>query len=300
MFVIVMNGTNIVQDGNNNKLIYKFPNSVNFKDKYIAVSSISMYYSWFNITSVYTNNTFTYTWNGTTNKTYTVTIPDGLWDISSINNYIQYVCLQNGTYWTVSSTYYYPFELIVNPNRYAIQLNTYQIPTSTPTNGTVPPAGWPTVSFNSVVTFPSAFNDIVGYPENFASANNVGGGVTFQSPTASTNYASVNSVNTISYLSSVAPQVQPFSSILFSLSNINNPYTQPSSIIYSLNSNVGVGELISEKPPNFMWNRMIDGTYSELRLTFLGPNNQPITINDPNMTILLTIRDKDESFLTSK
>jgi hypothetical protein len=295
-----MNGTNIVQDGNNNKLIYKFPNSVNFKDKYIAVSSISMYYSWFNITSVYTNNTFTYTWNGTVNKTYTITIPDGLWDITAINNYIQFVCLQNGTYWTVSSTYYYPFELIVNPNRYAIQLNTYQIPTTTPTNGTVPPAGWPTVSFNSVVTFPTAFNDIVGYPENFASANNVGGGVTFQSPTASTNYASVNSVNTISYLSSVAPQVQPFSSILFSLSNINNPYTQPSSIIYSLNSNVGVGELISEKPPNFMWNRMIDGTYSELRLTFLGPNNQPITINDPNMTILLTIRDKDESFLTSK
>jgi len=295
-----MNGTNIVQDGNNNKLVYKFPNSVVLKDKYIAVSSISMYYSWFNITTIYNNNTFTYTWNGTANKTYTIVIPDGLWDISSINNYIQYICLQNGTYWTVSGTYYYPFELIANANRYAIQLNTYQIPTSTPTNGTAPPAGWPTTVFNSVVTFPSAFNDLVGYTAGFASANNVGGGITFQSPSAATNYASVNSVNTISYLSNTAPQVQPYSSILFSLSNINNPYTQPSSIIYSLNSNVSVGALISEKPPNFMWNKMIDGTYSELRLTFLAPNLQPIVINDPNMTILLTIRDKDESFLTSK
>ena len=300
MFVIVMNGTNIVQDGNNNKLVYRFPNSVVLKDKYIAVSSISMYYSWFNITTVYTNNTFTYTWNGTLNKTYTVTIPDGLWDISAINNYIQYICLQNGTYWTVSGTYYYPFELIVNANRYAIQLNTYQIPTSTPTGGTTPPAGWPTTVFNSIVTFPSDFNEIVGYSAGFASANNVGGGITFQTPSKSTNYASVNSVNTISYLSDLPPQVQPYSSVLFSLSNINNPYTQPSSIIYSLNSHVGVGELISEKPPNFMWNRMIDGTYSELRLTFLGPNLQPLIINDPNMTILLTIRDKDESFLTSK
>jgi hypothetical protein len=295
-----MNGTNIVQDGNNNKLVYRFPNSVVLKDKYIAVSSISMYYSWFNITTVYTNNTFTYTWNGTLNKTYTVTIPDGLWDISAINNYIQYICLQNGTYWTVSGTYYYPFELIVNANRYAIQLNTYQIPTSTPTGGTTPPAGWPTTVFNSIVTFPSDFNEIVGYSAGFASANNVGGGITFQTPSKSTNYASVNSVNTISYLSDLPPQVQPYSSVLFSLSNINNPYTQPSSIIYSLNSHVGVGELISEKPPNFMWNRMIDGTYSELRLTFLGPNLQPLIINDPNMTILLTIRDKDESFLTSK
>jgi hypothetical protein len=295
-----MNGTNIVQDGNNNKLVYRFPNSVVLKDKYIAVSSISMYYSWFNITTVYTNNTFTYTWNGTVNKTYTITIPDGLWDISSINNYIQFICLQNGTYWTVSGTYYYPFELIVNTNRYAIQLNTYQIPTSTPSGGTTPPAGWPTTVFNSVVTFPSEFNEIVGYSAGFASANNVGGGITFQTPSKLTNYASVNSANTISYLSDLPPQVQPYSSVLFSLSNINNPYTQPSSIIYSLNSSVGVGELISEKPPNFMWNRMIDGTYSELRLTFLGPNLQPLIINDPNMTILLTIRDKDESFLTSK
>lgn len=306
MFVIVMNGTNIVPDGNNNKLVYKFPNSVVFKDKYIAVSSISMYYSWFNITSAYLNNTFTYTWtSGTTTTTYTVTIPDGLWDISAINNYIQYTCIANGTYWTVSDVNYYPFELLINANRYAVQLSTYYIPTlgTAPSGISLPSnwAGYPTTSFNTVVTFPSAFNSIVGYGAGFASANNVGGVTTFGTPSASTNYASKNSsTNTISYLSNTAPQVQPYSSVLFSLSNINNPYTQPSSIIYSLNSNVGVGELISEKPPNFMWNKLIDGTYNELRLTFLGPNLVPLIINDPNMTILLTIRDKDEAFLSTK
>jgi hypothetical protein len=45
-----------------------------------------------------------------------------------------------------------------------------------------------------------------------------------------------------------------------------------------------------------MWNRLIDGTYNELRLSFLGTNLQPISVNDPNMTILLTIKDKEESF----
>jgi hypothetical protein len=292
-----MNSTNIVQDGLNNKLVYKFPNSVVFKDKYIAVSSISMYYSWFNITSVYVNNTFSYTWTaGTTTTTYTITIPDGLWDISAINNYIQYSAIQNGTYWTVSGANFYPFELLINVNRYAVQLNTYLIPVALPASATVPSnfPGWPTTTFNSVVTFPSAFNAIVGYTAGFASANNVGNATTFSSPTASTNYAAKDSVGTISYLSNTAPQVQPTSSILFSLSNINNPYTQPSSIIYSLNSNVGVGELISEKPPNFMWNKLIDGTYNELRLSFLSPSLSTVTINDPNMTILLTIRDKDE------
>ena len=304
MFVIVMNGTNIVQDGFNNKLIYRFPNSVVLKDKYISVSSISMYYSWFNITNSYYNNTFSYSWtSGVITTTYTITIPDGLWDVSAINNFIQFTCIANNTYWTLNGVNYYPFELLINVNRYAVQLNTYYIPAALPVGATVPAGfvGWPTTAFNSIVTFPSAFNAIVGYTAGFASANNVGGTTTFGTASASTNYASKDATsNTISYLSNIAPQIQPNSSILFSLSNINNPYTQPSSIIYSLNSSVGVGELISEKPPNFMWNRLIDGTYNELRLTFLSPSLVPLIINDPNMTILLTIRDKDENSLASK
>lgn len=303
MFVIVMNSTNIVQDGLNNKLVFRFPNSVVFKDKYIAVSSIAMYYSWFNITASLGNNTFTFTWTaGATTTTYTVVIPDGLWELSAINNFIQFFCIQNNLYWTISGVNYYPIELLININRYAVQLNTYLIPTSAPSGATVPSGfpGWPTTTQNSSVVFPSLFNTIVGYPVNFTSAPNVSNLTTFPSPTASTNYASKNTLGTISYLSNTAPNIQPNSSLLFVLSNINNPYTQPSGIIYSLNSSVGAGELITEKPPNFMWNRLIDGTYNELRLTFLSPTLQPVYINDPNMTILLAIRDKDEGFLGTK
>lgn len=301
MFVIVMNSTNIVQDGLNNKLVYKFPNSVVLKDKYIAVSSISMYYSWFNISVRQGNNRFTFTWTaGAITTVYTVIIPDGLWDISSINNYIQFFCIQNSLYWTIAGSNYYPFELITNLNRYAVQLNTYYIPIVLPAGATIPAGfpGWPATAQNSVVTFPALFNSIVGYPVGFASVANVGGLTTFGTPTASTNFATKDATtNTISYLSSFAPDVQPNSSLLFVLSNINNPYTQPSGIIYSLNSNVAVGELITEKPPNFMWNKLIDGTYNELRLTFLSPTLQQVYVNDPNMTILLTIRDKDEGYL---
>lgn len=304
MFVIVMNSTNLVQDGLNNKLIYKFPNSVVFKDKYIAVSSISMYYSWFNITATYGNNTFTFTWTaGSVTTTKTIVIPDGLWDITAINNYIQFFCIQNALYWTISGTNYYPFELLVNTNRYAIQLNTYYIPNALPSGATVPSGfpGWPTTAQNSVVTFPSSFSNIVGYTANFASAGNIGGATTFGNPTATTNYATKDTTtNTISYLSNTSPNVQPNSSILFVMSNINNPFTQPSGTVYSLNSSVGVGQLISEKPPNFMWNKLIDGTYNELRLSFFSPTLLPIFINDPNMTILFTIRDKDEAFLGTK
>jgi len=305
MFVIVFNESNIVQDGQNNKLVFKFPNSTVLTNKYISISNISMFYSWFNISASNQNNTFTYTWvGGTTTNTYTIVIPDGLYEIPEINFFIQFQFINNGTYWidTLTGQYAYPFEIILNATRYAIQLNTYLIPSSLPTNASITGItnfpGWPTTPQNPVVTFPARFNKIVGYFPNFASNPNINN--TFIPPvpaTKTSNYVekSVNGVlGTLSYLSNFAPQVQPNNNVLFSLSNINNPYSQPSSIIFSLNPKVAVGQQITESPPTFMWNKMIDGTYTELRLTLLGTDLQPLIINDPNMTILMTIADKDE------
>ncbi len=299
MFVLVLNETNIVQDGQNNKLVYKFPNSMELKNKYLAVSSISMYYSWFNITVAEQNNTFNYTWPnyGTSHTLYNIIIPDGLWDISTINKYCQYTMIENGTYYiSPTGLNIYPFELIVNVNRYAIQLNTYLLPTALPSGYSVPVnfVGFPSNEENVSVGFPSFFNKLIGYPVDFYSDVNIANTSTFTTPTKNTNYASKNDIGTISYLSNTSPQIQPNSSILFSVSNINNPYSSPSSIIYSLNSSVGIGELIVDKPPNYLWTKMIDGVYNEIRLSLLSPNLKPISINDPNMTILLTIRDKDD------
>jgi hypothetical protein len=295
MFIIVFNQNNIVQNGLNSELVYKFPNSVIFKDKYIAVSSISMFYSWFNILNTYNNNILTYTWtSGTTTTTYTINIPNGLYEISDINNYIQFICIQNGTYWSSFSNNYYPIELLVNANRYAVQLNTYLIPTSLPTDASVPAnfPGWPTTEQNSVVSFPAQFNKIVGYDANFQSNPNLGNAFVPSTPFKGNNYVAKLAGGQLSYLSNFSPEVQPNSNVLFNISNISNPYAIPSSVIYSLSPSVKIGEQITDVPPNFIWNKLIDGTYNELRLQLKGVDNQPLQINDPNMTILLTIRDK--------
>lgn len=305
MFVLVFNQNNIIDDGQNNKLVYKFPNSVVLKDKFIAVSNISMFYSWFNITTVSMNNTLSYTWTaGAVTTTYVILIPDGLYEIAEINNFCQYTMIQNNTYWIApNGDYVYPFELTLNVNRYAVQINTFLVPTALPFGHTIPVGfpGWPAVTQNSVITIPGNFNIIVGYTAGFATNANVANAYVPPTPaTAGTNFVAKDGAGTLSYLSNISPQVQPNNNVLFSLSNINNPYSQPSSIIYSLNPNVGVGQQIYETPPNFMWNKMIDGTYNEIRLTFLGNDLRPLIIKDPNMTILLTIRDKDEAFLGTK
>ena len=297
MKILVLNQSNIVPDGQNNKLIYKFPNSVKFQDNFVAVASVSMYYSWFNITAAYTNNIFSYTWTvGAATTTYTITIPDGIYEITTLNDLLQYTMIANGTYLiNASGENVYYAEFLLNPSRYAVQINTFLVPVSLPATFVQPAnfVGYPTTTQNPVITTPANFCYIVGFASTFATNANVGNAYT---PPVSA-YVSKLANGTLSYLSTTAPQLQPNGSLLVSMSNIDNKYAQPSSIIYSVVPTVAVGEIITERPSQFMWNKLIDGMYNEIRLVLLGTNLQPITINDPNMTILLTIRDKEDMVL---
>ena len=67
-----------------------------------------------------------------------------------------------------------------------------------------------------------------------------------------------------------------------------------SSIIYAIVPTVAVGSLIVERPPQLTWNKMIDGNYNQLTLSFLNQDYQQIQIKDPNMTLLLAIKDAEE------
>jgi hypothetical protein len=219
-----------------------------------------------------------------------------------LNNFLQFVCLNAPNLSTaiISPTPTRPFylvngagdnvfyaEWIVNPTAYAIQLNTYSVPTTLPVGFTNPGLTLlPAQTFNPVITTPALFNNIVGFSSAFASSqnqNNAGA-----NPGTTTAY---KIGSTFSYLSTITPQVQPNSSLLVAISNIDNVYANPTSIIYSLAPSVAIGQLIVEKPPEFNFNKLLQGTYNELRLQLLGNDFQPVTIKDPNMTIILVIKD---------
>jgi len=288
---IVLNSSNIVQGSNNSSLVYNFPNSVKFSNHQIAVQSVSMYFSWTNINSFpLRNNTFTYSWIvGVTSTTYTVTIPDGLYEIADINSFLQFRMIMNGTYLinTTSQNVYYA-EFLVNPNTYAINIVTYPVPTTLPSGWTAPLAntatgavafvGFPTTTFNPVVTIPSQFNLILGYAAGFATAVNTGVGTI------------------LTYTSSVAPQVVPSPNALVSISNISNIYASPSSIIYNVTPDVAFGELIISQPSEFAWNDLIKGTINSLLVRLLGQDGQALNILDNNIVILLLIREKPTTY----
>ena len=158
MLPLILNSNNVVDNGNNDTMIYKFPaGAVTFNRNVIAISSISLYFSWFNITSAttnseYNNNSYEYVWYGSTGaSTYTVTMPDGYYEISDINAYLQSVLVSNGHYLTDSSgNYVYYLQLEVNQTEYAVQFNSYPIPSSLPSGYSNPAS----MSFPSADTTP--------------------------------------------------------------------------------------------------------------------------------------------------
>ena len=277
---IIFTRSNIVFGSNNTTLLYKFPNTVSFPNHEIALSSLAMFYAWRNIDlALYGNNILTYTWESAANvqTTYTITIPDGLYEIADINSYCQFVMIANGHYLVnASGQNVYFFNLVVNPNLYAIQLNTYQFPTALPVGWTNPAAVvFPVQTFKPQVATPNAFNQIIGFASTFISARDLG-----------TAYP-----NTDSYVSTTSPQVQPAPTLIVNTSNINNIYSNPSTCIYAVTPTVAIGEQIVERPPEFSWNKLTSGTYSEIRLQLTTPTGQFVPILDPQMTIILAIRE---------
>jgi len=284
MNTIILNSNNVVAGTNNSTLIYNFPNSVTFDNHEIAVHSINMYYSWCNISSALGNNKFSYVWyNGAIPSTINITIPDGLWEISDVNSFLQFQFIQNGDYLinSLGQNVYYA-EFLVDANRYSINIITYSVPTTLPTGWSIPTAnlatgaiawgGFPTSTFNPQITIPSAFNLVLGYSSGFQTALNTG------------------NVTTLTYSSSVSPQVSTIPSLLLTMTNISNEYSNPSNIVYSVVPDVGFGELIQSKANQYVWSSLLKGTQNSLTLRFVSNTLSNVNILDPNMSIMLLVR----------
>ena len=276
---IVLKSNNITDTSKNSTFEYNFPNSINFKDMELALIQASMYYTWFNISDELGNRTFSYQYVvGTTTNTRTITLDEGLYEITDINKALQFNFINEGLYLVDSNgdNVYYA-EFLINTVKNSIDINTYAVPTSLPTGFTAPSnwVGYPTTTYNVNIQMASTFNEIVGYASDFESGLSSGTGTTL----------TINS--------STAPNVNPNSSVLVECNVIDNPFGNPSGIIYAIVPAVGVGDLINVQPPEYAFNNIKDGVYSNLRIRLLNKTTlTPLTIQDGEITIILAIKKK--------
>ena len=277
---IILNTANIEENSNNTKLVYNFPSGgYTFKNDMIALQSVYQYFSIFNITSDYGNNTFSYTWFD--GIEYTITIPDGYYEISDLNSYFQSIMIANTHYMTnASGQFIYFLEFIVNTSRYAVQINSYPLDeTIQTTNGYILPTGatWSVPATSTLSQFnvnTSAFGEVLGYEIGTYPDTQVGS-------------------TTASFLSSVAPQITPYSSILVSCNLVNNRAVIPSNILSSYTPlGTSIGSLFTFEPNYLQFADVEDGQYTQLVLEFRDQLSRPIIIRDPNMLISLYTETK--------
>lgn len=274
---LVVNGTN-VDPNNNSRFVFKFNNSQTFKNKQIAITALNIYYSWPNITSNYTNNSFSFTWPvGPT--TVTVTIPDGYYSVADLNSYLQYIMIQNGMYLIdAGGDYVYYMEFVENASLYAVQFNSYPIPTALPAGYTAP-GTWP--GYPGVASTPqlTVANNNFQYVIGFTPA-------TYPAAVQATNY---------SHASDFTPQVSPVSTVLISCSLVHSGLSTPDDTIFGFSAaGTSFGSLVNPNISSLVFNDVRDGTYNEMTITFLDQNYNFLPLQDTNLTVMLAVKDKEE------
>jgi hypothetical protein len=277
---IILTSANIEENSNNTKLVYNFPSGgYSFKNDMIALQSVYQYFSIFNITSDYGNTTFSYVWFD--GIEYNITIPDGYYEISDLNSYFQSIMIANAHYMTNSAgQFIYFLEFIVNTSRYAVQVNSYPLDTDIQTtNGYILPTGatWSVPATSTLSQFnvnTSAFGEVLGYEIGSYPDTQVGS-------------------STSSFLSSKAPQITPYSSILVSCNLVNNRAVIPSNILSSYTPlGTSIGSLFTFEPNYLQFADVEDGQYTQLVLEFRDQLSRSIVIRDPNMLITLYTETK--------
>jgi hypothetical protein len=284
---LILNSNNVVPNGFGDTYIYRFPTgSVTFDNETVALASISMFYSWYNISSAttgsgYNNNTFQYVWySAGAPTTITVVLPDGAYEIDDLNAYLQFVFVQNNHFLiNASGQYVYFFEMIANTTFGKVQLNAFPIPTALPAGWTAP-AGF---TFPATASTPQLV---------ILSTNNFGRVIGFNAGS----YPPTAQATTYSILSQLTPQISDINSLIVSCNLLNNKYSIPNTLLYSFAPRLGTfGSLIVEQPSQLQFVEIQDGSYTFIEVEFRDQNLNRIQILDTNLVILLVITNKENA-----
>lgn len=282
MKTLIINSSNLVPSSFNNEYKYVFPQgSVTFKDDVLAVASISLYFSFFNIagpnsTAQYNNNKFAYRWID--GIEYEIELPDGYYEYTTINEYLQFTMIGNGHYAiTDTGSFAYYLELLSNTTFYAVQFVCSAVPTSLPSGWTAGPG----LVLPAVPTTPQIVIDAL---TNFKTVVGFLPGV----------YPPVPQDQTYTVLSQLTPQISPVQSIIMQANLLNNKYALPSSLLYSFApAGVQFGSLITISPPSLLLNDIQNGAYNDLTISFTDQNLNKLYMKDTNIVVLLMITKKE-------
>lgn len=278
-FPVILTSSNYVNDSTYR---YQFPTSVDLTEYDVALGSMTMYYSWYSISAALNNNFFSISIprSGGTD-TLNITIPDGSYQISDLNNLIQARLIAGGYYLvnTASQTNLYYCNLQISPTAYAVQWITYPLPTSLPASYTSGGMTFPASAnqhYQITITGTNQFKDIIGF-------------------NAGTYPSSATNVGTQTKQSDYIPQVSPISCVQMRLSCLYNPLSANTGLLYTFTSQgARVGDSINVSPPFESLVPCI-GAHKEITVQFFDQLGRVLPILDRSLTIKLNFRKRSGS-----
>ena len=305
MRTLALSSKNIIEGTNNSQLQFNFPSgSIQLhQGDQLALSSISMYNSVFNITVALGNNSYTYYWiDGTAN---TVTMADGFYSVDSMNDYLHQIMLINKHYLVEVSTgnFVWFITLQVNVSVYKIEITCFPMPIATyvvPTAYTLPSGSTWVVQNNTITPYvfiPNTFiQSTLGFPTGYFFSGTAGTSgteplITGVSPNKVQN--SAKTVNTVLQSTNV-PQITSLTSYIITCSLINNNYSIPNTLLSAFPPSSAFAEQFLYSPNQMSFIDVQSGSYGSFNVTLYDQNLRQITIQDPQIVIILVIRSKDE------
>ena len=285
---IFLNSQNVVYNSDEktfNKLKFKFSTPVEFKNNAkISLGSLNLYYSWFNISKAYNNNSFSYIFRG---QSRTFTLSDGNYSVDEMNElFMEYMRSQGHyTYNSTSNVATYYASLSANASLYSIQMDFTPIPiaastTSTlyriPLNGATGYFTAPTVAETmQIVINDNNFTKIIGF-------------------NAATYPPTVETTNK-SYISTFTPQVNPISAIVITNNLVKQKYTTPNNIFYTFGSGgQAFGDQIKIEPNEYQYCDVANGVYEYIELIFYDQLNRAMEFRDEEVIVNLLIQLNDD------
>lgn len=264
---------NISNQVNSNTFTANLASSMNLNEYSVALSNLYIYYSWFNISSSLNNNKFQLTVpTSTTPLSLTITLDDGAYSITDLNNALQFYLISQGLYITNNTTgqntYYCAFAL--SPTSYAVTFTATAMPVSLPSGYTSGGMTFP-VSSNQhyqLTMLSNGFRDIVGIREGVY-------------PSSSTY------TGTYTKSSDYTPNVNPISTVEMRLSCLYNEFSTNTQLFHVFsNRGVRIGELIDASPLTLEYTKC-QGTVQAITIQFFDNTGRPLALLDPNITCKL-------------
>lgn len=282
-YPLIITKNNLV-DGSTNTYRYDFSSNVDMSNIDIGLGSASIWFSWRNITNAKSNNKFSIIHPTTAgNTTLNLTIPDGGYNISDINNYLRYFLVNNGYFIQNNSTgeqvVYAKFQ--VNPSTYTVEFVSYPMPMILPSGFTA----------GSAITFPTGTTRA---PQLIVNQAGFGSVIGFALGT----FPAVQQTILTTSASTLVPVVSDVTNVVLTLDSAMNPFAPNSKVIHSISpAGYAYASLIKSEPNEVSWVPQQSGWRQSITIQLVNQNLIPIEQYDTDITIKLLLRMRDQSNL---